>query len=363
MCRLGVGEGEVCPLGSLPCGHELCVQSQCLSLVLSKERKKLAQPFPVKRKRKIFPFDEDDYEEEYGFRRKKRSHEAPSDDTAGERDERFQYLSCPAGKVFCLESNRCSDECGGGRNELDSFEFGDEDEDFGNDDEYDDDDDDPDSYIRCPTGTTFCMSEMKCSENCGGFDKFIDDPEDDDDIDIELDYEPTVCPSGQVFCLQVMACVSNCGFFFDEEDDVGPGVPDLDITVTCPEGMVFCMSSSQCIPSEASCQDSDGPIKVFKHTLNRELRIPSFLLPRFLTKCVPPGWCGAALVRDVRPRVRTRSGARHVTWCPPRPRARVKWPPTAPTTPAAARMTRDSDSASLTTCPQQVLIIGTGPSE
>ena len=63
--------------------------------------------------------DEDDYEEEYGFRRKKRSHEAPSDDTAGERDERFQYLSCPAGKVFCLESNRCSDECGGGQNELD----------------------------------------------------------------------------------------------------------------------------------------------------------------------------------------------------------------------------------------------------
>ena len=91
----------------------------------------------------------------------------------------------------------------------------------------------------------------------------------DYDIDIELDYKPTVCPTGQVFCLQVMACVSNCGFFFDEEDDVGPGVPDLDITVTCPEGMVFCMSSSQCIPSEASCQDSDDPVKVPKQTLNR----------------------------------------------------------------------------------------------
>lgn len=261
MCRLGVGEGESCPLGSLPCGHEMCVQSQCLSLVMKKERNKQARPFPVKRKRKIFPFDEDDYEEEYGLLRRKRSHEPPSGDAAGERtDEGSEYLSCPAGKVFCLEANRCSDECGGGRDELDSLEFEDEDEDFDIDDDFGDDDD-PDSYIRCPTGTTFCMSEMKCSANCGGADKFIDDPEDDDDIDIEFDYEPTVCPSGQVFCLQVMACVSNCGFF-DEEDDVRPGVPDLDITVTCPEGMVFCMSSSQCIPSEASCQDSEGPVKV-----------------------------------------------------------------------------------------------------
>ena len=263
MCRLGVGEGEACPSGSLPCGHEVCVQSQCLSLVLSKERKKLAQPYPVKRKRKIFPFDEDDYEEEYGFR-KKRSHEIPKD-AAGETDDSSQYLSCPAGKVFCLEANRCSNECGGGRDKLDFSEFEDEDEDFENDDEYDEDDD-PDSYIRCPTGTTFCMSEMKCSEGCGGVDKFIEDPGDDYDIDIELDYAPTVCPTGQVFCLQVMACVSNCGFFFDEEDDDRPGVPDIDITdITCPEGLVFCMSSSQCISSEASCQDSDdGPVKVLK---------------------------------------------------------------------------------------------------
>ena len=145
MCRLGVGEGESCPLGSLPCGHEMCVQSQCLSLVMKKERNKQARPFPVKRKRKIFPFDEDDYEEEYGLLRRKRSQGPPSEDAAGERDEGSEYLSCPAGKVFCLEANRCSSECGGGRDELDSLEFEDEDADFDMDDEFDEKPDKPGS--------------------------------------------------------------------------------------------------------------------------------------------------------------------------------------------------------------------------
>ena len=271
-------------MDSLPCGHETCVQTQCLSLVLSKEKKKLAMTSAVKKKRRIFPFD--DYEEEYGFRRRKRSHEPAGTDAEGGRDESFEYLSCPAGKVFCLEAKRCSYDCGGGRDDLEPLEFEDEDEDF--DSDYDDDDD-PDSYIRCPAGSTFCMSEMKCSTKCDGVDKFVEGIEEDDDIDIELDYEPTVCPAGQVFCLQVMACVSNCGFFFDEEDE---GL-DIDITdVTCPEGLVYCMTSNSCIQSEASCTNSDGnPVQVGRLNLEHILYVFHVQAP---DQACPPGlvWCG-----------------------------------------------------------------------
>ena len=263
MCRLGVSDGMGCPLGSFACGHDICVQAQCLALVLPKERKmsekeKLANPFPMRIKRKIFPHEKE-FEEIEDILRRKRSHEVPNEETG---DESYEYLSCPNGKVFCLEANRCSDDCGGDKGQLDSQEFEEEYEDYNDDD----DDDDPDSYVTCPSGTTFCLSEMKCSANCGGADTFIDKVE--DDIDIELDDEPSVCPIGQVFCLQVMACVSNCGFFSEEEED-SLGGPELDITVTCPEGMVFCMTSSQCLPRETPCVDSEGSLEVFQEHLNK----------------------------------------------------------------------------------------------
>ena len=273
MCKLELEEGVTkCPTGYLSCDQRSCIQNQCLALVLSREREKqlIREAFEIEQnniemdidvpdlriKRKVFPFD-DDYEDEYDYRRKRQT----EDESEGDGDFNF----CPAGTLFCLESNQCSPNCGGNGDFLDKLEL------FDNDDDEEDEDDDGGGgeFIQCPRGTVFCLSEMKCMMNCGmGWDDDDDDFDamfedlfkDDDDDEIKGGEVIASCPAGQVFCMQVMACVSNCGFFKEEEGGKDPshvGGPVMEIEVTCPAGTVFCMTTSKCVPTNQKCDDKD----------------------------------------------------------------------------------------------------------
>ena len=223
----------------------------------------------ARRRRRVFPYDEE-YEEEYDWRRRRRQAEAgPEDDDELEEDG---FLTCPRGTMFCMEMNQCSSTCGGSRPMFDNLRFDEEGGGLEEEDD-DDDDDDPDDYIICPRGTIFCMSAAQCLPSCGGPPAPLElgaeaaEAEDEDILDIDfLPQDEVVCPAGQVFCLQVMACVSNCGFFEAEEGGEGEGeaadIPHIDIEVTCPRGHVFCMTSNRCVPHEPGHRPPAVPAQV-----------------------------------------------------------------------------------------------------
>ena len=265
MCRHELSETEPrCPFGFLSCGDtKSCIQNQCLSLVLSREKEKSLikkafevdidnsleekEPVALKKKRQAVPNDFVVNMEDGDF-----------DDDEEEDDNDDEYLVCPPGSTFCLQTMRCVPGCASGEFlESDRLEMGPEfeieellDE---LEQEAEEEDDDDGEYISCPTGTVLCLSTMRCMVNCGaGVSDDLQDDFLDDIFDVAVQ---TKCPAGQVFCMQVMACVSNCGFFEDQESESGVISP-----TTCPDGTVWCMASEKCVSASEPCGESGAKL-------------------------------------------------------------------------------------------------------
>ena len=229
-----------CPTGHLQCDGQSCIQNQCLALVLTKASQRLLED------EQDNEVGEGEGEDQPGTRVKRQ--EGPRKEFPQEKEEEEEeeedgnYISCPRGTAFCLETLRCAPTCSDGLGQLsdddgDIFELEDEEEEDEDDEE--DDDEDDGRYLTCPPGTIFCMSEMSCQPACGG-----DRDQPDHFMEEEEERKEMVCPAGQVFCMKVMACVSNCDFFDhkkrpeEEKEGGGGGGNNINIEVGCPEGKV-----------------------------------------------------------------------------------------------------------------------------
>ena len=242
-CQLTQAQpGLACPPAHLTCGPGLCIQTQCLSLVLVsktnnrnsgkqeqeqkkenheqkperptffQEEERTTEPFPIPelRKRRSAVFDEGYFD----FRRKRQTEEEGED-----------WLECPAGTSYCLQQQRCTADC---RADLLVTE---QQQQAGQEGEQEGD------WESCRPGTHFCLTAMRCVPDCQG-DVGAGLEEEGGEPEEEWEGEEVVCPVGSVYCMETGGCSRDCGWGEEgeegeAEEGAGPGWQE-----SCPAGQV-----------------------------------------------------------------------------------------------------------------------------
>ena len=147
--------------------------------------------------------------------------EARSGEGSGEANVRQKRsaleddIACSDGEVFCVQSGKCSSECG---------------------------DQHEQSEGKCPDGKIYCSDTDTCAESCNKNDQGLGR--------ITKRESGDFCPEGQIFCVDAQACAVSCA---NADQSWGrSGKPDLGIE--CPAGQVFCLTSGIC---SQDCNNDD----------------------------------------------------------------------------------------------------------